>query len=118
MASRCDFRFLPSAGLAHPTLWGNNTIATGIHMEELRRMENDGNKNQVSRRGFLGVGSAALAAVAGGLAVSGGMAQEGQQAGKTDRSDPGPTNNGLGTQNPDSPWTPPPHSKRTVYTFK
>ncbi len=81
-------------------------------------MENDGNKNQVSRRGFLGVGSAALAAVAGGLAVSGAMAQEGQQAGKTDRSDPGPANNGLGTQNPDSAWPPATDSKSLVQTFK
>src|SRR5258706_435075 len=87
-------------------------------MEELRRMENDGNKNQVSRRGFLGVGSAALAAVAGGLAVSGAMAQEGQQARKTDRSDPGPTNNGLGTENPDSAWPPATDSKSLVQTFK
>jgi oxalate decarboxylase len=81
-------------------------------------MENDGNKNQFSRRGFLGVGSAALAAVAGGLAVSGAMAQEGQQAGKTDRTDPGPTNNGLGTQNPDSAWPPATDSKSLVQTFK
>src|SRR5260221_11442509 len=83
-------------------------------------MENDGNKNQFSRRGFLGVGSAALAAVAGGLAVSSAMAQEGQQAanGRTDRSDPGPTNNGMGAQNPDSAWPPATDSKSPVQTFK
>jgi oxalate decarboxylase len=85
-------------------------------------MENDRNKNQVSRRGFLEVGSAALAAVAGGLAVSSAIAQDGQQAGngKTDRSatDPGPTNNGLDPQNPDSAWPPSTDSKSLVQAFK
>src|ERR1700737_3930745 len=85
-------------------------------------MENDSNKNQVSRRGFLGVGSAALAAVAGGLSVSSAMAQEGQQGGngRTGQSatDPGPTNNGLGAQNPDSAWPPGTDSKSLVPTFK
>jgi oxalate decarboxylase len=85
-------------------------------------MENDSNKDQLSRRGFLGVGSAALAAVAGGLAVSSTLAQEGQQSanGRTDRSksDPGPANNGLDPQNPDSAWPPPTDSKSLVPTFK
>src|ERR1700730_14620583 len=85
-------------------------------------MENDGNKDQISRRGVLRVGSAALAAVAGGLAVSSTLAQEGQQAGngRTDRSasDPGPANNGLDPQNPDSLWPPPTDSKSLVPTFK
>src|SRR5260370_38410998 len=91
-------------------------------MEELRIMENDGNKNNLSRRGFLGVGSAALAAVAGGLSISSAMAQEGQQAGngRTDRgaTAPGPTNNGLDPQNPDSACPPPPDSNSPVTTFK
>src|SRR6267143_596040 len=91
-------------------------------MEELRTMENDSNKSQVSRRGFLGVGSAALAAVAGGLSVSSAMAREGQQAGnaRTDRSstDPGPANNALDAQNPDSAWPPATDSKSLVQTFK
>jgi oxalate decarboxylase len=85
-------------------------------------MENDSNKDQLSRRGFLGVGSAALAAVAGGLAVSSAIAQEGQQSasGQTDRSksDPGPANNGLDPQNPDTAWPPPTDSKSLVPTFK
>ena len=85
-------------------------------------MENDSNNNQLSRRGFLGVGSAALAAVAGGLAVSGATAQEGQPAGnaRTDRSatDPGPTNALLDAQNPDSAWPPATDSKSLVPTFK
>src|SRR6266850_1980599 len=91
-------------------------------MEELRKMENDSNNNQLSRRGFLGVGSAALAAVAGGLSVSSALAQEGQQAGnaRTDRSatDPGPANNPLDAQNPDSGWPPATDSKSLVQTFK
>src|SRR5260370_12333558 len=91
-------------------------------MEELRTMENDSNNNQLSRRGFLGVGSAALAAVAGGLSVSSALAQEGQQAGnaRTDRSatDPGPANNPLDAQNPDSTWPPATDSKSLVQTFK
>src|SRR5260370_2905423 len=98
-------RFLPSEGLGHHT-YGEVTLSfQGIYMEELRRMENDGNKNQFSRRGFLGVGSAALAAVAGGLAASSAIAHAGQQAGssRTDRvaGDPGPTKNRLGVPNSD-----------------
>ncbi len=45
-------------------------------------MENDSTKDRFSRRGFLGIGSAALATVAGSLAVSSALAQEGQQAAK------------------------------------
>src|SRR3981189_2322447 len=68
----------------------------------LNAMENDGTKDKFSRRGFLGVGSAALAAAAGSLAVSAAMAQENQP--RTDRSatDPGPTHAALDAQNPDS----------------
>jgi oxalate decarboxylase len=85
-------------------------------------MENDSDKNQLSRRGFLGAGSAALAAVAGGLSVSSAIAQEGQQAGnaRTGQSstDPGPANNPLDAQNPDSAWPPATDSKSLVQTFK
>src|SRR5216683_2966832 len=91
-------------------------------MEELRTMENDSNKNQFSRRGFIGIGSAALATVAGGLAVSSAMAQEGQKPARarTDRSatDPGPANSPQDAQNPDSAWPPPTDSKSLVQTFK
>jgi oxalate decarboxylase len=81
-------------------------------------MENDGSKDKFSRRGFLGVGSAALAAAAGSLAVSAAMAQENQP--RTDRSatDPGPTNAPLDAQNPDSAWPPGTDSKSLVPTFK
>ncbi len=85
-------------------------------------MENDSNKNQFSRRGFIGIGSAALATVAGGLAVSGAMAQEGQKPGnaRTDRSatDPGPANSPQDGQNPDSTWPPDTDSKSLVQAFK
>jgi oxalate decarboxylase len=85
-------------------------------------MENDSTKDRFSRRGFLGIGSAALATVAGSLAVSSALAQEGQQAAKarTDRSatDPGPTNSAMDAQNPDSAWPPGTDSKSLVPTFK
>jgi oxalate decarboxylase len=85
-------------------------------------MENDSTKDQLSRRGFLGIGSAALAAAAGSLTGSGAMAQDNQLAAKarTDRSatDPGPTNAALDTQNPDSAWPPGTDSKSLVPTFK
>src|SRR5437016_1825270 len=90
--------------------------------EELRAMENDSTKDQFSRRGFLGIGSAALATVAGSLAMSSAMAQEGQQAGKarTDLSaiDPGPSNDPLDKQNADSAWPPGTDSKSLVQNFK
>jgi oxalate decarboxylase len=85
-------------------------------------MGNDSAKDRFSRRGFIGIGSAALATVAGGLAVSSAMAQEGQQAGnaRTDRSatDPGPANVPLDAQNPDSAWPPGTDSKSLIPTFK
>src|SRR6202158_2661010 len=88
------------------------------HYGGLNAMENDGSKDKFSRRGFLGVGSAALAAAAGSLAASAAMAQETQP--RTDRSatDPGPTNAGLDAQNADSAWPPGTDSKSLVPTFK
>src|SRR5436190_6666672 len=84
-------------------------------------MENDSMKDRFSRRGFLGVGSAALATVAGSLAVSSTFAQE-NPAIKigTDRSatDPGPSNDPLDKQNPDSEWPPGTDSKSLVQNFK
>jgi oxalate decarboxylase len=84
-------------------------------------MENDSTKDQISRRGFLGIGSAALAAVAGGLAVGGATAQQNQLAAKarTDRSssDPGPTNKALDSQNPNSN-EPPFTDSGSVQVFK
>src|SRR5712675_1918970 len=81
-------------------------------------MEKDGIKDKFSRRGFLGVGSAALAAAAGTLAVSGAVAQESKS--RTDRSatDPGPANTPLDSQNPDSAWPPGTDSKSLIPTFK
>src|SRR3981189_91799 len=84
----------------------------------LNAMENDGTKDKFSRRGFLGVGSAALAAAAGSLAVSAAMAQENQP--RTDRSatDPGPTNPALDAQNPDSTWHPATDANSRVRNLK
>src|ERR1700674_2603922 len=88
----------------------------------LNAMENDGTTDKFSRRGFLGVGSAALAAAAGSLAVSAAMAQENPSAtnARGDRSatDPGPANAGLDPQNPDTAWPPGTDSKSLVPTFK
>jgi oxalate decarboxylase len=81
-------------------------------------MENDGTKDQFSRRGFLGFGSAALAAAAGSLAVSGAMAQENQPRTGRSATDPGPANSALDAQNPDSTWPPSTDSKSLVQTFK
>src|SRR5229473_7831091 len=99
-----------------------NDLSTGSVLEEAHKMENDSTKDRFSRRGFLGIGSAALATVAGSLVVSSAMAQQGQatnQAG-TDRSatDPGPSNESLDSQNQDSAWPPGTDSKSLVPTFK
>src|SRR5437879_6645309 len=83
-------------------------------------MENDSMKDRFSRRGFLGVGSAALATVAGSLAVSSAMAQQ-NPAIKSgiglSATDPGPSNDLLDKQNPDSAWPPGTESKSRVQTF-
>src|SRR3982075_3808719 len=85
-------------------------------------MEKDGSKDGLSRRGFIGIGSAALATVAGSLAVGSAMAQQEQMTNKpgTDPSatDPGPTNAPMDAQNPDSAWPPGTDSKSLVPTFK
>jgi oxalate decarboxylase len=75
-------------------------------------MKADGTKDQVSRRGFLGVGSAALVATVGGLSAAGAVAQD------RSATDPGPANGPLDSQNPDSAWPPATDSKSLVQTFK
>src|ERR1700732_2736450 len=81
-------------------------------------MENDGTNDRFSRRGFLGVGSAALAAAAGSLAVGGAMGQQNQQRPGRSATEPGPANSALDAQNPDSAWPPGTDSKSLVQTFK
>lgn len=84
-------------------------------------MENDNTKDQLSRRGFLGVGSVALAAAAGSLAVNSAIAQEYSAAkpgAGRHASDPGPANPALDAQNPDSTWPNSTDSKSLVPTFK
>lgn len=77
-------------------------------------------KDLWTRRGFLGVSSAALAA-ASVLAANKAAAQsqDSAQKAKTDRSrsDPGPANSALDTANPDS-FNPPPSDAGGVQTFK
>jgi oxalate decarboxylase len=73
-----------------------------------------------SRRGFLEIGSAALAA-AGMLSVDDAVAQDQKPnptQGNRSASDPGPGNPPLDAQNPDSAWPPATDSKSLVQTFK
>ena len=85
-------------------------------------METKGAKEQLPRREFLEVGSAALAAAVGALSVSGAAAQEQSKppkaTGDSSNSDPGPANPDLDGQNPDSIWPPSTDSKSLVQTFK
>src|SRR5277367_2872850 len=85
--------------------------------EEL--MSDDDKQEMLSRRGFLGMGSAALAA-AGVLTAADAAAQEQHPyPSKSDRSAsaPGPGNSALDAQNPDS-FLPPPTDAGGVQTFK
>jgi oxalate decarboxylase len=66
-------------------------------------------RHDLSRRRFLGVGAAALAAA--GLVVP-------ALAADKSRTDPGPGNSGLDGQNPDSTWPPATDSKSLVQNFK
>jgi oxalate decarboxylase len=82
-------------------------------------MSDEGKKESYSRRGFLGVGSAALAA-AGMLSAAEVVAQEQKPyPSKNDRSAsaPGPGNPQIDTQNPDS-FLPPPTDAGGVQAFK
>src|SRR6202165_3132861 len=66
-------------------------------------------KRDLSRRRFLGVGAAALAAA--GIVVP-------ALAADRSRTDPGPGNPALDAQNPDSMWPPGTDSKSLIPTFK
>jgi oxalate decarboxylase len=85
-------------------------------------MDAGGTKGQVSRRGFLEVSSAALAATLGALSTGDAAAQDRQvdASAANDRSatDPGPSNAALDSQNADSAWPPSTDSKSLVQTFK
>ena len=65
-------------------------------------------RDKFTRRGFLGIGSAALAVA--GIAPA--------MAADSSSSDPGPGNPTLDGQNPDSMWPPGTDSKSLVPTFK
>ena len=82
-------------------------------------MSDDAKNDAYSRRGFLGMGSAALAA-AGMLSAADAAAQDQKPyPTKSDRSAsaPGPGNPPLDDQNPDS-FLPPPTDAGGVQTFK
>jgi oxalate decarboxylase len=82
------------------------------------KTEQKAEKDVLTRRGFIGVGSAALAA-AGILAGTGAAGQEqGNLKQNRSKSDPGPANAPLDAQNPDSAWPPATDSKSLVQTFK
>ena len=85
-------------------------------------METEDAKEHLSRRGFLGAGSAALATAVGALSVGSTAAQNQsgteKAAGDRSKSDPGPANPELDGQNPDSAWPPSTDSKSLVQTFK
>src|SRR2546429_6362166 len=65
-------------------------------------------RDKFTRRGFLGIGSAALAVA--GIAPA--------MAADRSKSDPGPGDPALDAQNPDSAWPPDTDSKSLVPTFK
>jgi oxalate decarboxylase len=75
-------------------------------------------KEVLTRRGFIGVGSATIAAAG----ILSGSAATGQEQEKTkqgrSKSDPGPKDAGLDAANPDSEWPPATDSKSLVPTFK
>src|SRR3989449_11722212 len=75
-------------------------------------MNADSTKDQVSRRGFLGVSSAALVTAVGVLSAAGAAAQD------RSKTDPGPANPPLDAQNPDSAWPPATDSESLVQNFK
>jgi oxalate decarboxylase len=82
-------------------------------------MNDDSKKDMFSRRGFLEIGSAALA-TAGMLAVGDALAQDKKpypRDGDRSASDPGPGNGPLDDQNPDS-FLPPSSDAGAVQTFK
>jgi oxalate decarboxylase len=82
-------------------------------------MKNDDIKDPFSRRRFLEVSSAALAAGAGSLLAGSATAQEASKT-RTDSNatDPGPANRPLDAQNSDSAWPPSTDSKSLVPSFK
>ena len=87
-------------------------------MSESTEGKTEQQKEVLTRRGFIGVGSAAIAAAG----ILTGSAATGQEQGKTkqdrSKSDPGPKNVGLDAANPDSEWPPATDSKSLVPTFK
>jgi oxalate decarboxylase len=85
-------------------------------------MDTDNSNDQVSRRGFMGISSAALAAAVTAFSASAAVAQDQKSSqnasGDRGKSDPGPANAPLDSENPDSIWPPSTDSKSLVANFK
>jgi oxalate decarboxylase len=83
------------------------------------KMDSANSNDQFSRRGFLGVSSAALAAAVTTFSAASAIAQDQKSYQNTPgRSDPGPGNPALDSENPDSIWPPSTDSKSLVANFK
>ena len=80
-------------------------------------MSDEAEKDVLTRRGFLGVSSAALAAAGMRSVENLAPPEPADYKSEADRSDPGPTNAALDVANPDS-VTPPPTDAGGVQTFK
>src|SRR3954447_20068141 len=85
----------------------NQTTVTNTDKESAKQ-------DKVTRRGFLGIGSAVLTAAG----IVSAVCALGQEKPDRSRSDPGPTNPVLDGQNPDSALPPSTDSKSLVQTFK
>ncbi len=85
-------------------------------------MDTDNSNDQFSRRGFMGISSAALAAAVTAFSTSRAIAQDQKSSPNTPGypkdTDPGPDNPPLDNQNPDSLWPPSTDSKSLVQNFK
>jgi oxalate decarboxylase len=77
-------------------------LVTGVEVKPIER-------SRFTRRGFLGMGAA-------GLSIAGVLPH--LSASDRSRSDPGPGNAGLDSQNPESMWPPSTDSKSLIPTFK
>jgi oxalate decarboxylase len=83
----------------------------------MENKETDKKQDKLCRRDFLGVSSAALATVAGSLAATSALGQEHMHNDRS-KTEPGPRNEPLDNQNPNSAWPPDTDSKSLVRTFK
>src|SRR5436305_14583828 len=104
-----------------PVLRVPSLESSSLFNEGVSIMGADSTKDQVSRRDFMGIGSAALVAAVGVLSTVDASAEDGKlkvdASSDRSRSDPGPTNAALDGQNPNSN-VPPATDEGSVQTFK